>query len=391
MPRPRPRFTGPDFQMSLVLGAAGFYLGGLGVIIVVLAADLGVPPTSLAWMGSIFGVALLATAPFGPLALRWGANPLLAACTFLSAAGFTLLALAPTLPLVAVGAALQALGGSFTIILLPILLAGTRAHIRVTRANAVSSVVSVAAPLLIGLLIAVGIDGRRSLLLAALPMLVVAVVAVRNARLDAADPPPPRAPRRRAVREEGSELEVPPPAVANPPSYTLVVRRWLCVVLSVAAEFSFLVWAVARLVDGGLDAASAATVGAAFPVGMAVGRVLGPWLIERLPAVPVGAAVAAAGTVLVVVGPGWPVIAAGLVLAGLGIATLYPVTLVGLMNVPRLPQPVAGSLAALASGTAIIVAPAGLAALAEGVELRLAFLVVLPLLLVLVLLRGRLE
>jgi len=102
----------------------------------------------------------------------------------------------------------------------------------------------------------------------------------------------------------------------------------------------------------------------------------------------VGAGLAAAGTVLVVVGNGWPVIAAGLLLAGLGIATLYPVTLVRLMTVPGLRPELASSLGTLAAGTAMTLAPAGLAALGGVVELRFAYLVVLPLLGALVLLHG---
>ena len=52
-------------------------------------------------------------------------------------------------------------------------------------------------------------------------------------------------------------------------------------------------------------------------------------------------------------------------------------------------QSLATSLGALASGTAITLAPAGLALLGSAVDLRLAYLVVLPLLGALVLLHGR--
>jgi len=168
-----------------------------------------------------------------------------------------------------------------------------------------------------------------------------------------------------------------------------VLARWLAVVMSVAAEFSFLVWGVARLVDSGLEAGPAATLGAVFPLGMAVGRIVGPWVLARVPAVPLGAGLAAVGTTAVVVGPAWPVIAFGLLLAGLGIAVLYPVTLARLLSTPRLPQEWGSSLGALASGVAIVLAPAGLALLGDVVELRLAFLVVLPMLAALALLYGR--
>ena len=54
--------TGPDVQMSLVLAAVGFHLGSLGVVMVLLAEDLGMAVSSLAWMGSIYGIGLLIAA-----------------------------------------------------------------------------------------------------------------------------------------------------------------------------------------------------------------------------------------------------------------------------------------------------------------------------------------
>jgi hypothetical protein len=77
------------------------------------------------------------------------------------------------------------------------------------------------------------------------------------------------------------------------------------------------------------------------------------------------------------------------VVAGAGVAILYPVALAGLVATPRLGAAHAASLGALASGTAILAAPAALARLADVVELRLAFLITLPLLAALLLLRRR--
>lgn len=409
-PSPGGRLTSPDVLMGLVLGAAGFYLGAMGSVIVLLAEDLGLQPADLGWVGSIFGVALLAIAFIGPALLRIGSQRLLAISTAMSAVGFIVLALGQTLPLVALGAGLQAAGGAATILLGPVLLGGPTADIRLTRVNAVSSVVSVVSPLVVGAMIAASLDGRLALLISAVPMAVVAAAAARNSRLptppltipDAPIPPPTAegavgegeatadeaAP---AVGEAAAGAMVPPGGddVVGRPSPWLVLRRWLAIVMGVAAEFAFLVWAVARLVEAGLGTGLAATVGASFPIGMAVGRVLGPWVIAHLPAVPVGASISAVGTVLVVVGPQWPFISAGLILAGLGIATFYPVTLARLMSVPGLRQSLATSLGALASGTAITLAPAGLALLGSAMDLRLAYLVVLPLLGALVLLHGR--
>jgi len=154
-------------------------------------------------------------------------------------------------------------------------------------------------------------------------------------------------------------------------------------------EFCFTIWAVARLVDAGLTTASAAVLGTAFPLGMALGRLAGPALIGRIPVVPIGSAVTAAGALVVVAAGGPAAITAGLVVAGAGVATLYPVALAALVATPGLTAPHAASLGALASGTAILAAPAALARIADGVELRAAFLMTLPLLAALLVLRRR--
>jgi MFS family permease len=158
---------------------------------------------------------------------------------------------------------------------------------------------------------------------------------------------------------------------------------------AVSVEFCFVVWGVARLTGTGLGAGEAALIAAAFPVGMALGRVLGSWLIARLPMVPVGAAVTAAGSLLVVLFDAWPVVGLGQFLAGLGLATMYPIMLARLMHSPGLGPEVGASLGALASGTAITVAPAVLALLATVVDLRVAFLLPLPILIGMLLLYGR--
>jgi hypothetical protein len=85
------------------------------------------------------------------------------------------------------------------------------------------------------------------------------------------------------------------------------------------------------------------------------------------------------------------VVALGLAVAGLGVAPLYPVTLAALVATPGLSPARLSAVGALASGTAILVAPAGLAVLARALDLRTAYLITLPLLAVLFALsrRGR--
>ncbi|MFT4108907.1 MAG: MFS transporter, partial [Propionicimonas sp.] len=171
-----------------------------------------------------------------------------------------------------------------------------------------------------------------------------------------------------------------PVAARSTAGWRTVLRRWLALVCAVSAEFAFVVWGVARLTATGLDASLSAVVGASFQVGMAAGRLIGPRLIARFPMVVVGAALAATGVVVVVAATTWPLVGFGQLLAGLGIATLYPITLARLMATPGLRPELGTSLGALASGTAITVAPTALAGLALVVDLRLAFLVPLPIL-----------
>jgi hypothetical protein len=73
------------------------------------------------------------------------------------------------------------------------------------------------------------------------------------------------------------------------------------------------------------------------------------------------------------------VVAIGLVIAGLGVAPLYPVTLAALVATPGLSPARLAAFGALASGTAILLAPAALALIARVVEIRTAYLVTLPL------------
>jgi hypothetical protein len=164
---------------------------------------------------------------------------------------------------------------------------------------------------------------------------------------------------------------------------------WLRVVLSVSVEFCFVVWAVARLVATGLPTATAALLGSAFPIGMAAGRAIGPirWR-NWSPVLPSGA-LAACGTLMVSLVDTPAIVALGLVVAGLGVAPLYPVTLAALVATPGLSSARLSAIGALASGTAILLAPAILAVLARAVDLRTAYLVTLPLIAILLLLSRR--
>lgn len=361
-----------DLQIGIAMATVGLYVSAMGAVLAGLATEFSVNPASLSWVGSTFGVGLIVVAVFGRLILRRGARPAITASTLAFACGTLLVALAPSLALIFVGAVIQGLAAAVTILVAPVMLAEAAA-IRLTRVNAAASLIGIAAPLLVGAAIGIGLPGRLALL-TLVPLLAWLLWILL------------RLPR---TAHPGSASSGPIEEAGIRPSRWATIRRWLAVTMAVSVEFCYVVWGVSRLRTAGLDTSLAAILGISFPVGMAAGRLLGPALIRRLPAVPYGVAVSILGTLLVVLSSSWPVVAAGLAIAGLGVATLYPVSLARLLDVPGLSSNHAASLGALASGAAIVLAPVALATLATVMDLRLAFGVPIPLLLILLALHGR--
>jgi MFS family permease len=350
-----------ELAASVAMANVGFYVAGIGVVLVVLADDLGVPAERLSWLGSAFGYGLFVVALAGPLLLsRLGQRGVLIAAAAVLGAGSLLLAVVPGEATAYAGALLQGLGAAGIVLVAPRLLHGPDAAVKLTRVNAVGSIVSISAPVLLGVAATAGIGARLPLLLVTASMVVLVVLARRL-------------PAHATVVADPAQ---PVPVLSRP----LVVRRWLALVCSVSVEFAFVVWGVARLTGAGLEPGWAAVVAAMFQVGMALGRVVGPRLMARIPVVLVGSLVAGVGTLLVVIGEAWPLIGLGQLLAGFGIATLYPVTLARLMASPGLRPELGASFGAMGSATAITLMPTLLAALALVVDLRLAFLVPLPVL-----------
>lgn len=348
------------FPVGLGMANVGFYVASIGVVLVVLAGDLGLPVEQFAWFGSAFGYGLILIALAGPILLRLGPGRVLALAASLLGLGSLLLALPLADVVVFPGAVLQGLGAAGIVLVAPGLLRGPTAEAKLTTVNAAASVAGVSAPLLLGIAAQTGLGGRLPLLLIVICMAVLAIAALRIAPVDSG------------------------PVVAEVQSLPLAkgraVRRWFALVCAVSVEFSFVVWGVARLSDIGLETGWAAVVAASFQVGMALGRIVGPWMIARLPMVMVGTGLGVVGTLLVVLTNTWPLVGLGQLIAGFGVATMYPITLARLMATPGLRPEFGASLGALASGTAITVAPGLLALLAGAVDLQLAFLVTLPIL-----------
>jgi hypothetical protein len=349
----------PDVPVGLAMGSLGFLLAGFGPYLLLLGGELHRSSAGLVWLSSAFGVGLLVVAATGPVLMRAGAGVVLRVAALTVAVGAASMAATPLLAVAGTGALLVGFGGAALVLVTPALIRGRTAAARLTRVNGVSSVAGILGPVSIGALEHAGVHGRLALL-APLPALVLLA----------------------------SWRRVPAPPADQPsggrPGGVRVAVAWARVVLAVSGEFCFLVWGAARIRDVGVSGAAAAALSAAFTVGMAVGRLLGPRLAGHPLVVPGGALTAMVGTGLGALGGNPWTVTAGLGVAGLGIAVLYPVTLARLAATPGLAARHSAALGASASGTAILAAPAVLAVLGDLLTLRVAFLLPIPLLALLV-------
>ncbi len=359
----------PRGATALAQGSVGFLMTSLGPCLVLLSRDLAIPRGRLSWLSSGFGVGLILAGLAGEQVLRLGARRLLRAAACAIAAGGILLAAAASLPAAQGGALLLGLGAAAVMLVSPVLLAGPRAAADLTFANAMNASAGIAAPLLLSAAEA-GLGRGRLALLLPLPALLWLAASRLPAPARAVAPEPPRA--RSPVR-----------------SRLAAARASLALVGAIAPEFFFVVWGAARLQDSGLGAAAASASAAAFPIGLAAGRLVVPRLLGRIPVIGAGVALALAGALLCAAPVGPVLTTAALALAGLGISPLNPMLVDQLVRTPGLDLGRAAALGALASGAAVLGAPLFLSALASAVSLRLGFLAAVPLLAAVLLLHRR--
>jgi hypothetical protein len=342
----------------------GFLVSSFGSYLAGIAAELDRPRGELVWLTMMFGAGLVLAALIGPAVLGAGAGRVLRVSCAVIAVGAVAMAVTPDLRIAGPGSVLVGVGSAAVVLATPPLLRGPGAAKRFAVAVGLSSAAGVCAPLAFGALETAGIAGRWALL-AAVPVLLAAL-AHRTVH---------------GMAEEAVErgrVPVGPAALG-----------WLRIVLGVGCEFCFVVWGVARLVDTGVALGTASALGAAFGIGMAAGRLVGPRFVDRSWAVGAAAGVTMAGTVVVYLGQDPVTVTAGIAVASLGIAPLYPIMLGRLVEVPGLTSQHSASIGSLASGTAILAAPAALGWFDGQIGLREAFLLPIPLMVVLLVLAKR--
>jgi hypothetical protein len=266
------------------------------------------------------------------------------------------------------GALAAAIAAAYLVRLLPAALATIRpadTERVMMRSNAYSSVAAISAPLAIGASIALGLGWLPGMVV---PLAIAAIAVGRTARPTAED--------------DSRTAAVEPEHVAVPPLATWW-REWAVLTLSIVVEFCFVYFAATYLHDElGLSTAAAAAGAAAWGIGMSIGRfAVSTWPPPRT-VIP-SAIVIAAGFVMLW-GVAVPAVAiAGIGIAGLGASPLYPSRMTVLLE--RFPgSPAQGSArGSLASGVALVSAPALMAGLREAFDVRAAYLAVPVLLAVL--------
>jgi MFS family permease len=268
------------------------------------------------------------------------------------------------------GALLMGVGGAMLVQLGPTLLSALHPQAptaAVGEANALASAASVVAPLAVSAALVSGLGWRVGYLGPVL--LALAILSVPAWRMTMPEAPAP-------ARNSDSPAAAP------------LLGPWADVLVAVSAEFCFIFWAPSALIEW--DHASlgqAPALASLFLVGMAAARGLSVPITRRLRSTRslmlACTGTAAVGFVLFWLAGSVVLASVGLLVAGMGVALLYPTTVSRVVAVwPHAPDR-AAAWAALASGIAIGVAPFILARLSDVIGLRSAYLIVPALLFVL--------
>lgn len=353
-----------------VFGCMAFLLNGLGAVLAPLQRELRVSRGEVAFYPSLFAAGLLVVGLAGGPFVSWIGR---AAALRISIAGMLLgglLIATPARFATLLGALLVGLGAALLIQLVPAVLAASHPHApaaAIGEVNALASAAAVLAPLAVSGALAAGLGWRTGYL--AVPLLALAAITLPAWRLLLPD-------ASRSITDSQAGVQAP------------MLGRWVDLLVAVSAEFCMVFWAASAVIAW--DHASpvqAPALASLFLVGMAAVRAMSVPIIRRIPEprplVLTCIAVAAAGFALFWAAPTLALAAAGLLVAGLGVALLYPTTVSRVVAAwPQAPDR-AAARAALASGIAIGGAPFLLAQLSDAIGLRAAFLIVPALLLVL--------
>jgi MFS family permease len=351
-----------------------FLLNGLGAVLEPLQHDLRISRGGVAFYPSLFAAGLLVVGVAGgPFVSRIGREAALRLALVGMILGGLLLA-APAQVATLLGALSVGLGAALLIQLVPAVFSALHPRApaaAIGEANGLASGASILAPLAVSGTFAAGFGWRPGYLVP--PLLGLAAITLPVWRLRMPNPP-------KSTQEIHAGVPAPMPG------------RWVDLLVAVSVEFCMVFWAASAVIAW--DHASpgeAPALLSLFLLGMATARALSVQIIRRMPnqraLILACTGIATAGFALFWVAPSLTFAAAGLLVAGLGVALLYPTTVSRVVAAwPQAPDR-AAARAALASGIAIGGAPFLLAQISDVAGLRQAFLIV-PILLLVLAVRG---
>ncbi|HXM59114.1 MAG TPA: MFS transporter [Candidatus Dormibacteraeota bacterium] len=349
----------------LLYGLFAYLLNGLGAATERLRSDLGVSRGVVGLHATAFAAGLVAGGFVGDRLSRRLGRGAAAVVAATGMAGGVVLLIAGRGPAATIaGALVMGTSGSLLLVVAPAFLAdryGESAAAALALANAVASLCAALAPFLVGAAVASGLGWRAAFVAGAAVLLAVATAFWRAIREPSHAAAQPAVPGERRL----------------PGSYWW---WWATLVLVVSVEFSFVFWIAEELrVATGAPPALAAGSVAVFVLAMAAGRLATGRLLHRaegLTLLRAGLLLSVAGFAVFWVAPVLAPALAGLALAGLGVAVLYPLSLAAAIATGDGRSDLASGRAALASGVAIGAAPFALGWLADARGVHAAYLVV---------------
>lgn len=254
--------------------------------------------------------------------------------------------------------------GSLILVIIPSALSDQHGELRavaLSESNVIASLVSAAAPLMIGWVAYLPGGWRLALGIPAFAPFLFLLLFGRTA--------PPQL----VSHHEDSPS-------ARRPLPVLFWVYWVALVLAVSVEFCMIFWSADYLENSiGMLKVDAARSVSLFLAAFIIGRLAGSRLVQRFSTrsvVIVSILIAAVGFLLFWMTGTVVLSLTGLFLTGLGVASLYPLLLALAMGVARNNTVLAGARATLASGTAILALPLVLGRVADMVGIQLAYGVV---------------
>jgi len=363
----RDRFT---WLAYLSLAFYGYFLNVLGPVTPFLKEELQLSYTVSSFHFTAFAIGILLIGVGGHLVIQRIGH---LRSLWLGLFGMSLSALLLLIgknPMITIGASfLMGLIGSLILAIVPAALSdqhGEMKAVALSEANVIASLFATSAPLLVGWFAHSMGNWRWALgTMACIPILMLFGLAKNSS----------------PVAFSGASEAT----SANQSLPSLFWIYWMGIVLGVSVEFCMVFWSANYMEQVlGLSKANAAQAVSLFLGAMIIGRILGSRLVQRFSTravVTVSIVIAALGFLLFWRAENSILGLSGLFITGLGVANLYPLILSLAISAADGNTVQAGARATLASGTAILALPLILGSFADAVGIRLAYALVLLLLL----------